>query len=109
MSVSTASVSVLGIPVRVLRVEHTDANSTANVLLLHGQAFSSATWMELGTIQHLAAMGYAVAAVDLPGFGKTPAKAGLDKVMESAVFHAHMSIYKLSSEAEYPAHVYSCE
>lgn len=72
---------MLGIPVRVLRVEHTDANSTANVLLLHGQAFSSATWMELGTIQHLAAMGYAVAAVDLPGFGKTPAKAGLDKAL----------------------------
>lgn len=37
------------------------------VLLLHGQAFSSQNWMELGTLQYLAAMNYRAVAIDIPG------------------------------------------
>ena len=37
------------------------------VLLLHGKAFSSATWAQLDTIQILAAAGHRALAVDLPG------------------------------------------
>jgi len=42
------------------------------VLLLHGARFSSATWVELGTVRVLAEAGHRVVAVDLPGFGHTP-------------------------------------
>ncbi|CAG0880836.1 unnamed protein product [Darwinula stevensoni] len=46
------------------------------ILLLHGAAFSSSTWMEINTPAHLASLGYHVVAVDLPGAvqSKTTAK-----------------------------------
>jgi len=42
------------------------------VLLLHGAAFHSGTWVELGTVDVLADAGFRVVAPDLPGFGKSP-------------------------------------
>ncbi|XP_015907734.2 putative protein-lysine deacylase ABHD14B [Parasteatoda tepidariorum] len=50
-----------------------------SVLLLHGQMFSSQTWLNLGTIQMLAAMGYRTIAVDLPGYVNSPAVKISDK------------------------------
>jgi len=41
------------------------------LLLLHGMAFSSKNWLDIGTIQLAAAMGYRVVAVDLPGYGSS--------------------------------------
>ena len=38
-----------------------------NVLLLHGQAFTSKNWLDLGTLGLIAAMGHKAVAVDLPG------------------------------------------
>jgi Predicted hydrolases or acyltransferases (alpha/beta hydrolase superfamily) len=43
------------------------------VVLLHGMKFQAATWQELGTLAVLADLGLRVLAVDMPGFGKSPA------------------------------------
>eukprot|EP00088_Acartia_fossae_P059970 TRINITY_DN7171_c0_g1_i1.p1 TRINITY_DN7171_c0_g1~~TRINITY_DN7171_c0_g1_i1.p1 ORF type:complete len:282 (+),score=42.34 TRINITY_DN7171_c0_g1_i1:188-1033(+) len=46
--------------------------SGRTVLLLHGAAFSSQTWIDrVPTLRTLAALGHGVIAVDLPGFGKS--------------------------------------
>lgn len=42
------------------------------VLLLHGGRFKADTWKKTKTIDRLAQKGYAVVAVDLPGFGESP-------------------------------------
>ncbi len=43
------------------------------VLLLHGARFSASTWRELGTLARLAAEGFHAIALDLPGYGDSPA------------------------------------
>nr|XP_044992710.1 protein ABHD14A isoform X1 [Jaculus jaculus] len=41
------------------------------VVLLHGKAFNSHTWVQLGTLQLLSQRGYRAVALDLPGFGNS--------------------------------------
>jgi abhydrolase domain-containing protein 14 len=43
------------------------------VLLLHGKMFKAATWQETGTLTKLAEAGYRAIALDMPGFGNSPA------------------------------------
>lgn len=43
----------------------------AEVVLLHGKAFNSHTWEQLGTLQLLSRRGYRAVALDLPGFGNS--------------------------------------
>lgn len=66
--------SEISIRVGDVRVHAVEAGEEGapSFLLLHGARFSSATWLELGTLGTLAEAGFYVVAVDLPGFGKTP-------------------------------------
>lgn len=42
------------------------------MVLLHGKAFNSHTWEQLGTLQLLAQRGYRAVALDLPGESPAP-------------------------------------
>uniref|UniRef100_A0A8C6YWY1 Protein ABHD14A n=1 Tax=Nothoprocta perdicaria TaxID=30464 RepID=A0A8C6YWY1_NOTPE len=46
---------------------HVSSPCRPDVLLLHGQAFTSKTWETLGTLALLAEEGYRAVAIDLPG------------------------------------------
>ena len=45
------------------------AEPKLQVLLLHGQAFMSENWLQIGTLNYLAAMGHRAVAIDIPGEG----------------------------------------
>ena len=44
-----------------------------DMILLHGMKFQAASWQELGTLEKLASAGYHPLALDMPGFGNSPA------------------------------------
>ncbi len=44
-----------------------------DILLLHGMKFSAETWRDLRTLHELGEAGFHAVALDLPGFGKSPA------------------------------------
>ena len=55
---------------KVFYREATPLNGSApsqQVLLLHGRAFNSETWENLGTLTLLASLGHRAVAIDLPG------------------------------------------
>jgi len=57
-----------------IRYRKANEESPRKVVLLHGMAFNADTWYELGTINKLSEAGYAVYAIDMPGFGKSGGK-----------------------------------
>ena len=79
------------------------------VLLLHGAAFTSQTWVDkVDTVRTVAAMGHRVIAIDLPGYGKTKIqdrqqtndkaaylKAGGIEYQCCCCSHAHCSLFQL--------------
>ncbi|MBU0681778.1 MAG: alpha/beta hydrolase [Proteobacteria bacterium] len=44
-----------------------------SLLFLHGMKFNAATWLNLGTLAMMGDEGYEAMAIDLPGFGESPA------------------------------------
>ena len=64
------NIKVSGCDVYILEAGNRDKRA---IILLHGMKFQAETWRELGTLRSLADSGFHVLAVDLPGFGKSPA------------------------------------
>lgn len=59
-----------------------DKSGGKDVILLHGMKFQATTWQELGTLDKLAAAGCHALALDMPGFGGSPAcEEDQDKVL----------------------------
>ncbi|KAH6929339.1 hypothetical protein HPB50_026821 [Hyalomma asiaticum] len=74
-----ATVVIDGLTVFYREVNPQGAYTDVSVLMLHGVAFTSQTWYNLGTLGNLGLMGYRVAAIDIPGFGNSPPGAIPDK------------------------------
>lgn len=57
------------------KIHYLEAGDPENktVLLLHGMKFTAGTWQKLGTIDLLAGAGYHAVALEMPGFGESPA------------------------------------
>ncbi|KAK3088851.1 hypothetical protein FSP39_024587 [Pinctada imbricata] len=61
-----------GDPVSILTQKASpQGSSKGDVLFLHGQAFSSQTWVDLKTLQIVAGLGYNAVAIDLPNGSKS--------------------------------------
>lgn len=74
VSISQKEVDIDGVSIFVQFADPPSSvkDSGKTVLLLHGAAFTSQTWVDkVPTLASLAAMGHTVYAVDLPGFGKS--------------------------------------
>lgn len=67
----TVGSETLGVFYQEVKPSGDVATRQVPLLLLHGMAFSSQTWNELGTLALAAASGFRAVAVDLPGYGKT--------------------------------------
>ena len=63
---------LLELPWGRVRVRSAGEPTAPAVLLLHGARFSSADWVELGTLTALSEAGLFAVAVDLPGYGESP-------------------------------------
>lgn len=46
---------------------------TKDILLLHGKKFNADTWRDLRTLHELGEAGFHAVALDMPGYGKSPA------------------------------------
>ncbi|XP_073501220.1 putative protein-lysine deacylase ABHD14B isoform X2 [Phyllobates terribilis] len=67
--VQDGTISVLGQTLFYREAAPAQHSSRPPVLLLHGIRFSSKTWLELGTLHKIAAVGHRAVAIDLPGLG----------------------------------------
>lgn len=76
---TTGTITVDGLTVFYREVNPEGACPELSVLMLHGAAFKSETWFNLGTLGALGLMGYRVVAIDMPGYGNSPAGAISDR------------------------------
>lgn len=92
--VNSKTINVLGVDLFYREVNPPDniKSSNKSVLLLHGRSFNSETWLSLGTLTFLGALGHRVVAIDLPGYGKTKSKYAGDHAtfLKSVIDELHL-------------------
>lgn len=71
LNVESRRIDIAGIDTFLRSVTPSKEVSDISFLFLHGQAFSSKVWHDLGSLKLMAASGYNSIAVDLPGYGLT--------------------------------------
>lgn len=76
---------VAGCEIHALRAG--DGEGLKDIILLHGMKFQAETWNQIGTLTILAGAGYRCLAIDLPGFGKSPAAEISHAEILSAIIH----------------------
>lgn len=66
---------------QIFQRKYHHSKNTKNMLLLHGWAFTSKNWEDIGVFDHFSRLGFNVYAIDYPGFGKSPSseKYGIDR------------------------------
>ncbi|CAI4225853.1 unnamed protein product [Auanema sp. JU1783] len=71
--------------------------SKGTIIFLHGQAYTSNTWLEHETLRTIAALGYHCVAPDLPGNGRTrgPTLAQKDKPLFMLDFITALGVKKV--------------
>ncbi|KAH1167569.1 hypothetical protein KIL84_003052 [Mauremys mutica] len=76
--------------VNVTVLTGTIAGSPLEVIFLHGQAFTSKTWEDLGTLTLLSEEGYRSIAIDLPGYGNSPPSDAVSTEQGRVAFLQHV-------------------
>lgn len=70
---NTVSEKIIAIDAHTIHTLQSGNPGRQSIMLLHGMKFQASTWNELGTLKKLAENDYHAVAIDLPGFGKSPA------------------------------------
>jgi len=65
-----------------------------NVILFHGEHFTSAIWNDIGTLEDLASSGYRVVALELPGHGLSSLDPKLRPAEFIKLFIQHLDLYR---------------
>ncbi len=68
-SIQNIIIDIDGVPINTQQAGNF---SGTTLFFLHGKAFQAETWLELGTLQAAVDADFAILALDLPGFGKSP-------------------------------------
>ena len=68
-AVTNHAIKIEGLQQEIRYLRAGPQQATKLVILLHGMAFSAATWKIVGTLDVLASAGIQVVALDLPGYG----------------------------------------
>ncbi|XP_053145666.1 protein ABHD14A-like isoform X2 [Hemicordylus capensis] len=70
----------------MVRKDGAPTTERLEVIFLHGQAFTSKTWEDLGTLALLSESGYRAIAIDLPGYGNSPRSNAVETVPGRVAF-----------------------
>jgi len=65
-----------------------------NILLFHGERYTSSIWNDIGTLEDLASSGYRVVALELPGTGLSSLNPKLRSAEFIKLFVQHLDLYK---------------